>query len=127
MRGTLPAMMASLGANNGPRVVRGPPLLRTYRTRWMSGEIAPCADARVWRVMRGFVDSKYARNEEGGGVWRRGIRRRLRAMWLASTRYMWSNKHLPLAPHSFDIVSSATKARTSSVYVRASSVCRSGS
>ena len=69
MRGTLPAMMASLGANNGPRVVRGPPLLRTYRTRWMSGEIAPCADARVWRVMRGSLirNMQGTRNEEECG------------------------------------------------------------
>ena len=54
------------------------------------------------------------------------MRGRLRAM--SRDRHLrgciLGNQHLHLARHSFDIVSSATKARTSSMYVRASLVCR---
>src|SRR5260221_13034321 len=105
-------------------VVRGAPLRRTRRMRWMFVGIMLCADAHVWRGMWGLL----IRNRRGTG---RDLEKTHRTM-LASgvigiyAVYIQVNKHVPLARHSFEIASSATKARTSSMYVRASSVCRTG-
>ena len=99
--------------------VRGGLLLRTRRTRWMSAGITLCADAPAWLVMWVLSPRNKLGTAKGLGKMRRTpLAKGERLEPVLTVR----QSHVPLARQSFDVASSATKERTSSMYVRASSV-----